>query len=72
MYINEGDLKFLEVLEKVGIKNWGGWLIGVIMVDINNDGKLDIYVCKLLYDDSFEFRINEFYFNIILEGEKIF
>lgn len=71
LYINEGDLKFSEVSEKAGIKNRGGWSTGVTMADINNDGKLDIYVCKSLYDDSPELRTNELYLNITPEGEKI-
>ncbi|MEP1032723.1 CRTAC1 family protein [Ekhidna sp.] len=63
LYLNLGNWKFEKVTEKAGILNRGGWTSGVSMVDINNDGFLDIYVCKTLYDDSPELRMNELYIN---------
>ena len=47
LYINSGNLKFKDVTIASGIKNDSGWTTGVSIVDINNDGLLDIYVCKV-------------------------
>jgi hypothetical protein len=47
IYLNEGGLKFKDVTKEARIPQDGGWSTGVSVVDINNDGLLDIYVCRV-------------------------
>jgi hypothetical protein len=51
LYFNKGNLKFEDVSDKAGIKLSGTWCSGVATADVNNDGFLDIYVCRNYYDD---------------------
>ncbi|HKO82015.1 MAG TPA: VCBS repeat-containing protein, partial [Chitinophagaceae bacterium] len=47
LYINKGKLSFADVTKEAAIPQDHGWSTGVSVVDINNDGLLDIYVCKV-------------------------
>lgn len=47
IYINEGRMKFKDVTKEARIPQDGGWSTGVSIVDINNDGMLDIYICRV-------------------------
>jgi hypothetical protein len=62
LYINKGNMKFEDVTSQAGVGGLGGWGRGVAVVDINNDGLLDIYVCNTLLNDSVK-RQNLLYIN---------
>ncbi|MBC7849331.1 MAG: VCBS repeat-containing protein [Chitinophagaceae bacterium] len=49
LFVNKGDFKFDDISGKAGITGDNQWNTGVVMVDINSDGWLDIYVCNAGY-----------------------
>ncbi len=62
LYINKGNFKFEDVTDKAGVGGLGRWGRGVSVIDINNDGLMDIYVCNTIYADSSR-RRNQLYIN---------
>ena len=49
LYINQGGLKFEDHTLSSGIAEKEGWCTGVTTVDINQDGWLDMYICRAAY-----------------------
>ncbi|MCK0158250.1 VCBS repeat-containing protein [Cellulophaga sp. F20128] len=63
LYLNQGKLKFKDITEISKTKGKFGFPTGVTMVDINGDGKLDIYICKSGKFNDLNKRRNELYIN---------
>lgn len=47
LFLNKGEMSFKEVTVTAGIPKDDQWSTGVSVVDINQDGLLDIYVCRV-------------------------
>lgn len=62
LYLNKGDLKFEDISKKAGISANPYWSSSVTTGDVNNDGLVDIYVCKYLLNNENE-RKNILYIN---------
>jgi len=62
LYLNKGGFKFSDVTDAAGVDGKGHWCRGVAVVDINNDGWPDIYVCATLSRNP-EKRRNLLYIN---------
>lgn len=62
LYLNKGNLKFEDIGQKANIDLGAGFNTGVTMVDINNDGWLDIFVSKSALKDP-KLRVHNFYIN---------
>ncbi|MFT5167258.1 MAG: hypothetical protein ACI8P3_002495 [Saprospiraceae bacterium] len=63
LYLNKGNLQFEEVTAKAKASYFNDWCTGVTMVDINNDGWLDIYVSASGYHKDTEVRRNILFVN---------
>jgi len=47
LYLNKRNLHFQNVTKQAAIPQDSAWNTGVSVIDINNDGLLDIYICRL-------------------------
>ncbi|MFM2361896.1 MAG: hypothetical protein RLZZ316_798 [Bacteroidota bacterium] len=62
LYLNKGNFKFEDITTKAGVNGAGRWCRGVSVIDINNDGLMDMYVCASLSKNAIE-RENLLYIN---------
>ena len=70
LYLNKGDFKFDDITVASGAGGEGKWCRGVTVVDINNDGWPDIYVCATINPKG-ERRKNILYINQGLDKDGI-
>ncbi|MEZ4961655.1 MAG: VCBS repeat-containing protein [Saprospiraceae bacterium] len=62
LYLNKGDFRFEDITDKAGVAGSKAWSTGVVMVDLNADGMLDLYVCNAGYFKGDDHR-NELFIN---------
>jgi hypothetical protein len=70
LYLNKGDLKFEDITEAAQVTGEGRWSRGVSVVDINNDGWLDIYVSTAMKKDPTR-RKNLLYVNLGADNDHV-
>lgn len=63
LYLNKGAFVFEDITQSAGVEGREGWDNGVVMVDINDDGFLDIYICRGGWQDTDDERKNLLYIN---------
>lgn len=63
LYLNKGNLEFEDISVKSGFGEKKQWSTGVVFVDINGDGWLDIYVCNAGNMFNPELRKNQLFIN---------
>ncbi len=63
LYLNKGNLQFEDITKQAGVEKPSDcWSSGINIIDLNADGKLDIYVCNTLKNAP-EKRKNLLYIN---------
>ncbi|MDP9040732.1 MAG: FG-GAP-like repeat-containing protein [Bacteroidota bacterium] len=62
IYLNKGHFKFEDITKHSGIVQDSMWSTGVVFMDINHDGWLDIYVCNSGHMNTGH-RKNQLYIN---------
>lgn len=62
LFLNKGDLEFEDISLSANVEGDYGITTGVNMIDINNDGYLDIYICKSGVPSE-RYRTNQLFIN---------
>ncbi len=70
LYLNKGKMEFEDITTISKTDGDGNWSRGVAVVDINNDGLLDMYVCATAKSDPKD-RINILYVNQGFNENKV-
>ncbi len=70
LYLNKGGLQFSDITAASGTGGKGRWCNAASVVDINNDGLPDIYVCATIHKNPAE-RSNILYVNQGLNKDGI-
>ena len=70
LYLNKGRLQFEDITNTAGVNGNGRWCKGVAVIDINNDGWMDMYVCASMNKDPLK-RKNLLYINKGLNNEEL-
>jgi len=63
LYLNKGNFKFEDISSRAHFESKKQWSTGVVMVDINNDGWLDIFVCNAGSMEDPSLRKNQLFIN---------
>ncbi|MDY7396312.1 VCBS repeat-containing protein [Aureibaculum sp. 2210JD6-5] len=71
LYLNKGDLEFQNITNKSNTKGGFGWPTGVTVLDINNDGLMDIYISKSGRISNPEHRKNELLINLGIDEKSL-
>lgn len=66
LFINQTGLRFKDISKDAMIPEDHGWSTGVSVVDINNDGLLDIYICRVGHYKNLEAK-NQL---LVCQGKK--
>ena len=65
LYLQKDTMKFVDVAESAGVTGGeGAWAVGISLVDFDNDGDLDAYVCN--YDYPNQLFVNQ----TIVDGKR--
>ncbi len=70
LYLGDGKFNFTDVSKISGITSPDSWSTGISVLDINEDGFLDIYVCKSGNPTDIN-RRNELFVNIGLDNNGV-
>jgi len=62
LYLNKGNWQFEDITEKANVASADKWSTGVVMVDLNGDSLLDIYVCNAGFQKGIA-QENQLYIN---------
>jgi len=63
LYINKGNFEFEDITTKSGLERVGDWSISATIIDINEDGWQDIYVCNAGMASKYPSAKNLLYIN---------
>jgi hypothetical protein len=70
LYLNKGNFKFQDVTGLAKVNGGGKWCRGISVIDINNDGLMDMYVSATILADS-KMRENLLYVNQGIDKDGI-